>query len=113
MINSNSDFFRQSLKLSFLPCALFFFVAVFRFAIIFSSSDSLIVTIVPDDSFYYLKLACNFADKRVWSFDGLNHTSGFHLVYAYYLSFLTKIIGCASWKTIFFVNGCIACLVIA
>lgn len=113
MINSNSAFFRQSLKLSFLPGALFFFIAVFRFAIIFSSSDSLIVTIVPDDSFYYLKLACNFADKRVWSFDGLNHTSGFHLVYAYYLSFLTKIIGCASWKTIFFINGCIACLVIA
>lgn len=38
---------------------------------------------VPDDGFYYLVLAENFAKSGVWTFDGQSTVSGFHLIYAY------------------------------
>lgn len=94
------------------PFFVFFLIVFTRLSIIFNSSDSSIVSVIPDDSFYYLKLACNFSESGKWSFDGVNSTSGFHLVYAYYLSFLIKLVGCANWKIIFYVNGLLACLLI-
>jgi hypothetical protein len=39
-----------------------------------------------DDGFYYLQLVKNFVESGVWTFDGgLSKTSGFHLLYAYFL----------------------------
>jgi hypothetical protein len=42
------------------------------------------VACVPDDGFYYLNLASNYARLGAWTFDGgLSHTTGFHLLHAY------------------------------
>jgi hypothetical protein len=45
------------------------------------------VGFIPDDSFYYLTLARNFATQGQWSFDsGVSRTNGFHLLHAYVLA---------------------------
>lgn len=41
---------------------------------------------IPDDGFYYLTLARHFAESGMWTFDGVNVTSGFHLLWGYLLS---------------------------
>jgi hypothetical protein len=47
------------------------------------------VQYLPDDAFYYLTLARNFAHLRSWTFDsGLSTTSGFHPVFAYLLALI-------------------------
>ena len=45
---------------------------------------------VPDDAFYYLKLAQNRVLLGVWTFDGVSPTSGFHLLHAYGLVVLDE-----------------------
>jgi hypothetical protein len=41
---------------------------------------------IPDDGYYYLTLARNFANQGVWTFDsGVSVTSGFHPLFAYLL----------------------------
>jgi len=47
------------------------------------------VLTVPDDGFYYLTLARNFATHGIWSFDsGVSRTNGFHLLHGYALATL-------------------------
>jgi hypothetical protein len=47
----------------------------------------LLLTIVPDDAFYYLQLAQSFAERQIWSVDGgISRTTGFHPLHAYLLS---------------------------
>jgi hypothetical protein len=58
---------------------------------IVNSKIELLVRRLPDDSFYYLKLAMSFAETGRWSFDGHTVTSGFHLIYAYVLAGLYAI----------------------
>jgi hypothetical protein len=54
-----------------------------------AASDLDRVAQLPDDSFYYLTLARNFVETRLWSFDhGITTTSGFHTLYAYLLALL-------------------------
>lgn len=40
----------------------------------------------PDDAFYYLLLAKNFAASGTWTFDGQNAATGFHLMFGYLLA---------------------------
>ncbi|MFZ0544241.1 MAG: hypothetical protein WAM60_02300, partial [Candidatus Promineifilaceae bacterium] len=55
--------------------------------LIANSAEGLRVQYIPDDGFYYLTLARNFASSGMWSFDsGVSVTSGFHLLFAYILS---------------------------
>jgi hypothetical protein len=43
-----------------------------------------VLTIVPDDAFYYIDLARHFAQSGTWTFDGgLSRTTGFHPFHAY------------------------------
>ncbi len=61
-------------------------IAMFDLVII-TSEDSLQVQYTPDDAYYYLSLAKNFANLGIWTFDsGHSLTSGFHLLWAYLLS---------------------------
>jgi hypothetical protein len=49
---------------------------------------------IPDDGFYYLTLAKNFIKYSHWTFDsGLTVTTGFNLLYAYFLVGILKIMG--------------------
>ena len=45
-----------------------------------TSSDQL-VNFFPDDAFYYLQTAANFAQSGMATFDGVHETSGFHPLY--------------------------------
>ena len=48
---------------------------------------------LPDDTFYYLGLARNFDTLGVWTFDGgVSRTSGFHLLHAYTLAGLHRVL---------------------
>jgi hypothetical protein len=56
-----------------------------------------IVTIVPDDAFYYLIVARNFARTGVWTFDaGVSKTTGFHLLHAYVCALFYRLVPDAS-----------------
>lgn len=51
------------------------------------TAEELRVQYVPDDGYYYLTLARNYASFGQWTFDsGISQTSGFHLLFAYLLS---------------------------
>lgn len=72
----------------------------------------LAITDIPDDAFYYLKLASNFAHSGQWSFDGTAPTSGFHLLHAYLLAFASPILGdrALDWPYMLIVVGAFASL---
>lgn len=45
------------------------------------AQDDLLLRFMPDDSFYYIKTAMNFAHHGKVSFDGIHNTNGFHPLY--------------------------------
>ncbi len=51
------------------------------------------ITEIPDDAFYYLRLASNFVRLGRWTFDGSSATSGFHLLHGYLLALADLILG--------------------
>jgi hypothetical protein len=56
---------------------------------------------IPDDSFYYLEIAKNFTELGIWSFDGINPSSGFHILYAYFIASLIYLLGASNFYGIF------------
>ncbi len=50
-----------------------------------------IVTVIPDDAFYYFQIASQRAYSGFWTFDGETTTTGFHLIYGYILFFIFEI----------------------
>lgn len=61
--------------------------------ILMTSSDYLRVQYIPDDAYYYLTLARNFSSLSFWTFDsGVSVTSGFHLLFAYFLVILFSLL---------------------
>ncbi|MCQ9200676.1 MAG: hypothetical protein JJ846_007965 [Prochlorococcus marinus CUG1437] len=89
------------------------FLLITRAILLFNSPLEEFIKVVPDDSFYYLKLSCNFIDKKTWTFDGLNNTSGFHLIYAYLLVFFNKFLGCQNWRITYLLMSLIAAFLIS
>jgi hypothetical protein len=67
---------------------------------------------IPDDAFYYLKLAQNFLTLGVWTFDGIEPASGFHLFHAYVLLALLGAIPSAEFTTLFAVLATIHAILI-
>ncbi len=89
------------------------FLLITRAILLFNSPLEEFIKVVPDDSFYYLKLSCNFIDKNTWTFDGLNNTSGFHLIYGYLLVFFNKFIGCQNWRITYLLISLISAFLIS
>lgn len=58
-------------------------IGLIRIGLIFSQPAAHYITFVGDDSFYYQRLAQNFAKLGRWTFDGTAPASGFHLLWAY------------------------------
>jgi hypothetical protein len=83
-----------------LICILFVLMTV-RVIYFYLQSDSILIQVIPDDAFYYLKLAKQKNIHGFWTFDGQSLTSGFHLLYAYLLYFLEIIFNNPSWKFIY------------
>ncbi len=69
-----------------------------RLFFVFSSPENLI-TIVPDDAFYYFKIAKNICLGLGSSFDGINPTNGYHPLWMIILLPLAKLIT-APWVMI-------------
>jgi hypothetical protein len=60
---------------------------------------------IPDDAFYYLVLARNFAESGSWTFDHMSTTSGFHPLHAFFLAGISAMSGFASFPTMLWASG--------
>jgi hypothetical protein len=76
-------------------------VGLLRIAVLSRCSDMQLAKYVPDDAFYYLQSARNFARLGRWTFDGVEPASGFHLLWGYLLAALFRINPSASFHSIF------------
>jgi hypothetical protein len=65
----------------------------------------LAITVVPDDAFYYLKLAQNRVLTGSWTFDGTSVTTGFHLLHAYLLVLLNLVFRPAAQDWLFMLGA--------
>jgi len=53
-------------------------------AYVLAGGSDRVATSFPDDAFYYLQVARNFAARGQWSFDGTAPATGFHLLWGYW-----------------------------
>ena len=80
---------------------LFLTILFIRLIYISFQHESIIVSYIPDDSFYYLELAKNFIETKSWTFDKVNPASGFHTLYAYLIVIIMLAIGADNFFSIF------------
>lgn len=69
--------------------AVFLFVvqvALTAAAILFLPAERLVPALVPDDGFYYLRIAQNLAFTGQQTFDGVNWTNGYHPLWGWLLA---------------------------
>lgn len=90
-----------------LVAALVSSVGFLRLLILWLKPDGRLVTHIPDDAFYYLVPARNFALHGRWSFDGVEPATGFHLLWGYCLALLFKVNPSLSFHAIFAIAGSI------
>jgi hypothetical protein len=76
-----------------LPALLFAAALAFGFYLFSASVSSLLAHGIPDDAFYYLKIAQNFARGAGSSFDGINPTNGYHPLWFLTLAGLYRLLG--------------------
>ena len=72
-----------------------------------------IINVVPDDAFYYLKLAENFKGIQNWTFDGSTSASGFHLLYGYFLVVILVVLEDVSLANLFLLIGVLSSISIS
>jgi len=66
---------------------IIFFLTLARF---FAAPIEKKIQYVPDDTFYYLKIAQCAAEQEMWSFDGKRPTTGVHWFHVYILKYIYK-----------------------
>lgn len=82
-------------------------VEIFRIGWLLHFPVGKMVQRIPDDAFYYLVLAHNFASQHRWTFDGIAPASGFHLIWGYLLAFIFKLAPSIGFKQIFTLGAAI------
>lgn len=75
-----------------------------------ASPDDTLVSILPDDAFYYMKLAMHRAAEGQWTFDGKNAATGFHLLYGHLLHAVFAVRPDMDWRTLYRIVGVLASL---
>ncbi len=88
----------------FLTIFVFFFYIVRIFKISQKSMYELI-TFIPDDAFYYLTIAKQKNEAKMWTFDGVNSTSGFHYLHAKVVQIIYVMLPEISVKSLFIIFG--------
>jgi len=90
-------------------------VEAIRIGYIAHLSDGPMVNHIPDDAFYYMQAARNFARLGRWTFDTVEPSSGFHLLWGYVLAAIYWLHPSISVHAVFVVGSVIqsACLVLA
>lgn len=97
-------------KLPFYSAVVALSLMLVRVFFFYSTPESMMVTVVPDDAFYYLTLAKNKAFIGYWTFDGVTPATGFHLLYGYLLVSIYWILGDIGFKGMYlFIGICAAC----
>jgi hypothetical protein len=91
---------------------LFFSLIIIRFFYLISLNEAQIVTYIPDDSFYYLQLAKNYTTNGIWTFDGIEPTTGFHKFYAFFIGGFFNLFSINDFKSIFILLTFFNCVLI-
>ncbi len=93
-VNARTEPERTQDRISVAACLCIAFLTGLPFAAFsaFSSAEALL-RFFPDDAFYYLQTASNFAARGMISFDGMHETNGFHPLYFAAASLLACIFG--------------------
>jgi hypothetical protein len=79
------------------------FILVARLVFLFTLNHEELLTYIPDDSFYYMEISKNFIKNGFWSFDNMNPSSGFHIMYGYFLSLIMLLTGVDNFYGIFII----------
>ena len=74
----------------------------------FMQQDTKLVAVIPDDAFYYILLASHRVQEGLWSFDGHAPATGFHLLYAYFLTLIFSISHEIPWKNLYLLIAILA-----
>ena len=83
---------------------------IFRILKIYTKPIAEIITFVPDDAFYYLTIAKQRNTSAIWTFDGENSTTGFHLIHAKVIQFIFSVFPEVNFKTLFLIMGVLSSL---
>ena len=75
--------------------------------------DVRLIGIIPDDAFYYIRLAQNRVEYGFWTFDGSAPATGFHFLYAYFLVVLFLVFGNIAWQSLYLFISILASCAIA
>ena len=75
--------------------------------------DLRLIGIIPDDAFYYIRLAQNRIQYGFWTFDGSAPATGFHFLYAYFLVALFIVFGNIAWQSLYLLISILASCAIA
>ena len=84
-----------------------------RVFIFYSGSDDRLIGIIPDDAFYYIKLAQHRISDGIWTFDGTAPATGFHLLYGYFLVLIFSVAPNIEWQELFLLIGAISSITIS
>lgn len=97
----------KNLKLSQSSIVILFygFLLFLRLLWVYAQPLEKLIAFVPDDAFYYLQISKNSARNLGWTFDGLEPTTGFHLLYALLLECIFKAFPEISFHSIFLLVG--------
>ncbi len=102
-------------RFAIINAAIVALVEAIRIGYIAHLSDGPMVNHIPDDAFYYMQAARNFARLGRWTFDTVEPSSGFHLLWGYVLAAIYWLHPSISVHAVFIVGSVIqsACLVLA
>jgi hypothetical protein len=102
--NFNEIFFKLISSNYFLAISVFslYILRLFRIS---QKSMSELITFIPDDAFYYITIAKQKNEARIWTFDGFNSTSGFHFLHAKVLEMIYMVFPEISVKSLFIIFG--------
>lgn len=98
---------------SALAGLVIFILMISRVIYFYLSPDDILISILPDDSFYYIQLARHRVSDGFWTFDGTATATGFHLLYGYFLVFIYTIFGDIDWHTLFLLIGFLSSIAIS
>jgi hypothetical protein len=82
-----------------------FFMIIVRLIYFYHAQDSVLISVMPDDAFYYIQMAKHRAINGFWTFDGTSPATGFHFLYGYFLFFIYSVFGEILWRQLYLIVG--------
>jgi hypothetical protein len=98
-----------AIRRSWVGLAMLAFLSM-RLAYLSARPDREWITHVPDDAFYYVQIASSWAKTGHFSFDAISVTSGFQLVFAYFIGGIFKLLPALQVRQLWAITSVLACL---